>query len=86
MRLIPSVQVSQIGDILRAFGQNPTESNVKRLTHNHRPGEHKSLNGCSKCKQLNFIDIIEERSIFEVFVPILQTICKNRSSDTEDFI
>ena len=33
------VQVSQIGDILRALGQNPTESDVKKLTHNHRPGE-----------------------------------------------
>ena len=32
------VQVSQIGDILRALGQNPTESDVKKLTHNHRPG------------------------------------------------
>jgi len=60
------VQVSQIGDILRALGQNPTESDVKKLTHNHRP---------------------EERITFEVFLPILQTICKNRSSDTaEDFI
>ena len=33
------VQVSQIGDILRALGQNPTESDVKKLTHDHRPGE-----------------------------------------------
>ena len=81
------VQVSQIGDILRALGQNPTESDVKKLTHNHRPGEHKSLNGSSQCKQLNFIGLIEERITFEVFLPILQTICKNRSSDTaEDFI
>ena len=33
------VQVSQIGDILRALGQNPTESDVKKLTHDHRPGQ-----------------------------------------------
>jgi len=60
------VQVSQIGDILRALGQNPTESDVKKLTHNHRP---------------------EERVNFEVFLPILQAISKNRSADTaEDFI
>lgn len=37
------VQVSQIGDILRALGQNPTESDVKKLTHNHRPGEQINL-------------------------------------------
>jgi hypothetical protein len=32
----------------------------------------------------NFIDVLEERITFEMFLPILQTICKNRSSDTAE--
>ena len=32
------IQVTQIGEALRALGQNPTESDVKRLSHQHRPG------------------------------------------------
>lgn len=32
------IQVSQIGEVLRALGQNPTESDVKKLSHQHRPG------------------------------------------------
>lgn len=32
------IHVSQIGDALRALGQNPTESEVKRFTHQHKPG------------------------------------------------
>lgn len=79
------VQVSQIGDILRALGQNPTESDVKKLTHDHRPGQ-----WFFNIFLIYFILIffyLEERINFEVFLPILQAICKNRSSDTaEDFI
>jgi len=60
------IQVTQIGDVLRALGQNPTESDVKKLSHQHRP---------------------DERVSFDVFLPILQSISKNRSTDTaEDFI
>lgn len=33
------IQVNQIGDVLRALGQNPTEIEVKKLTHQHRPDE-----------------------------------------------
>ncbi|KAG8223658.1 hypothetical protein J437_LFUL001765 [Ladona fulva] len=33
------IQVTQIGDALRALGQNPTESDVKKFTHQHRPDE-----------------------------------------------
>ncbi|MPC30441.1 Myosin-2 essential light chain [Portunus trituberculatus] len=33
------IQVSQIGEVLRALGQNPTEADVKKLSHQHRPGE-----------------------------------------------
>ena len=80
------VQVSQIGDILRALGQNPTESDVKKLTHNHRPGTtfwplHIAF------ELLSFFCFTEARVNFEVFLPILQAISKNRSADTaEDFI
>jgi len=59
------IHVSQLGDVLRALGQNPTEAEVKKC-----------------CHQLK-----EERITFEVFLPILQTVSKNRSTDTaEDFI
>lgn len=36
------IHVTQIGDALRALGQNPTESDVKKFTHQHKPGK----NGC----------------------------------------
>nr|CAD7262858.1 unnamed protein product [Timema shepardi] len=31
------IHVTQIGDVLRALGQNPTESDVKKFTHQHKP-------------------------------------------------
>ena len=30
------IAVSLIGDVMRALGQNPTESEVKKLIHEHR--------------------------------------------------
>lgn len=33
------IHVTQIGDALRALGQNPTESDVKKFTHQHKPGK-----------------------------------------------
>jgi len=60
------IQVTQIGEVLRALGQNPTEADVKRLSHQHRP---------------------DERISFEQFLPILQTISRQRPVDTaDDFI
>ncbi|KAH6930241.1 hypothetical protein HPB50_012253 [Hyalomma asiaticum] len=60
------INISQLGDVLRALGQNPTEADVKKCCHQLRP---------------------DERISFDVFLPILQTISKNRSTDTaEDFI
>ncbi|KAM7314637.1 hypothetical protein ISCGN_004421 [Ixodes scapularis] len=60
------INISQLGDVLRALGQNPTEAEVKKCCHQLRP---------------------DERISFDVFLPILQTISKNRSTDTaEDFI
>jgi len=60
------INISQLGDALRALGQNPTEAEVKKCCHQHKP---------------------DERISFEVFLPILQTVSKSRSTDTaEDFI
>jgi len=60
------ISISQLGDALRAMGQNPTETDVRKCAHTLKP---------------------DDRISFEVFLPILQTISKNRSSDTaEDFI
>lgn len=59
------IATSQLGDVLRALGQNPTEAEVKKSV------------SCLK----------EERMSFDVFLPILQTIARNRSTDSaEDFI
>jgi len=60
------ISVSQLGDVLRALGQNPTEAEVKKC--------------CSQLKP-------DDRIGFDVFLPILQTVCKSRCTDTaEDFI
>ncbi|XP_015783002.1 myosin-2 essential light chain [Tetranychus urticae] len=60
------INVSQLGDVLRALGQNPTEAEVKKC-----------------CNQLRS----DDRIGFDVFLPILQTVSKNRCTDTaEDFI
>jgi Ca2+-binding EF-hand superfamily protein len=37
------IHVTQIGDALRALGQNPTESDVKKFTHQHKPGKNSFL-------------------------------------------
>lgn len=37
------IHVSQIGDALRALGQNPTESDVKKYTHQHKSDERVSF-------------------------------------------
>ena len=60
------INVSQLGDVLRALGQNPTEAEVKRCSSQLKP---------------------DQRISFEVFLPILQTISKSKTSDTAaDFI
>ena len=33
------ILVTQISDVLRALGQNPTEADVKRVSAQHKPGE-----------------------------------------------
>lgn len=60
------ISVSQLGDVLRALGQNPTEAEVKKCSTSLKP---------------------DDRIGFEVFLPILQAVSKNRTTDTaEDFI
>ncbi|XP_076343380.1 myosin-2 essential light chain-like [Tachypleus tridentatus] len=60
------ISISQLGDAFRAMGQNPTEAEVKRCSHQLKS---------------------DERITFEVFLPMMQAVNKNRSSDTaEDFI
>ncbi|XP_033731968.1 myosin-2 essential light chain-like [Pecten maximus] len=60
------ISASQLGDVLRALGQNPTEHEVKKCGYSSNP---------------------DARVSFEVFIPILQTISKNRDQATlEDYI
>lgn len=60
------ISVSQLGDVLRALGQNPTEAEVKKCCNQHKP---------------------DDRITFDVFLPILQAICKSKSTNSaEDFI
>jgi len=37
------ISVSYIGDVMRALGQNPTESDVKKLVHEHRADDRVSF-------------------------------------------
>lgn len=56
----------QIGEVLRAMGQNPTETEVKKCGYHNDP---------------------EARITFEQFMPIWNTINKNRdTSSIEEFI
>jgi myosin light chain 6 len=60
------IYAHQLGEVLRAMGQNPTEAEVK------------------KCGYHNDQDV---RISFEQFLPILQTITKNRDTSTlDDFV
>jgi Ca2+-binding EF-hand superfamily protein len=43
------IHVTQIGDALRALGQNPTESDVKKFTHQLKSGK-SDLQMCYYCK------------------------------------
>lgn len=60
------IAAAQLGDVLRALGQNPTEIEVKKCGYANNP---------------------DARISFEVFIPILQTISKNRDHATfDDFV
>ena len=57
------ISVAQVGDVIRALGQNPTEADLKKC-----------------CDQLN----PEDRISFDTFMPILQTVVKNKRKYTVD--
>ncbi|KAK3579741.1 hypothetical protein CHS0354_002388 [Potamilus streckersoni] len=59
------IAASQLGDVLRSLGQNPTEAEVKKCGYANNP---------------------EARISLEIFLPILQTISRNRDHATyEDY-
>ncbi|CAG2174013.1 unnamed protein product [Oppiella nova] len=57
------VSVGQVGDVIRALGQNPTEADIKKCCEIYKP---------------------EDRISFETFMPIMQTIVKNRKKYSVD--
>jgi myosin light chain 6 len=60
------IYAHQLGEVLRAMGQNPTEAEVKKCGYHNDP---------------------DFRISFEMFLPILATISKNRDNSTlEDFV
>lgn len=60
------IYAHQLGEVLRAMGQNPTEAETKKCGYHNDP---------------------DVRISFEMFLPILQTVSKNRDTSTlEDFI
>jgi len=60
------IYAHQLGEVLRAMEQNPTEAEVRKCGYDKDP---------------------ECRISFEVFLPILQTVSKNRDTSTlDDFI
>ncbi|EPB76202.1 EF hand [Ancylostoma ceylanicum] len=60
------ISVQQVGDVLRALGQNPTEAEISRC--------------CGSYEK-------EARLSFEDFVPIFQSVSKNREKHTvEEFV
>jgi len=68
--MIPS---NQVGDVLRALGQNPTESEVKRLVQSQPPP---TTNGNAPSTA--------PRISFETFLPILQAVSSKPIKDTAD--
>ena len=60
---VPYILYEQIGDVIRALGQNPTESDIKKC--------------CDKFKP-------EDRISFETFMPIMQTVVKNKTKYSVD--
>jgi len=60
------IYAQQIGEVLRALGQNPTEAEVKKCGYHNDP---------------------DARISFEMFLPIYNTVSKNRDTSTvEDFV
>ena len=51
------IPVSQIGDVMRALGQNPTESEVKKLVVEHRADDRVTFEQFLPIMQVNIISI-----------------------------
>ena len=94
------ISVNLIGDVMRALGQNPTESEVlqkiihlKSLKFLSSEG-HRKETSTNNSKTLTFYAQIkklvhehhraDDRVAFEVFLPMLSAICQRRSTDTTE--
>lgn len=78
------IQQQQIGECLRALGQNPTESDVKKFTHQLKPDDRISFEVFLPIYQVNY-----QSNIFKIAMikNLFQAISKQRSGDTaDDFI
>ena len=83
---------SQLGEVLRALGQNPTEAEVKKCGYQADKGIIKQLQhsvvilgGHSSYE--NFSNVLDYRISFEQFLPIYSTVSKNKDTSTlEDFV
>lgn len=59
------IHVAQVGDALRALGQNPTESDVKKCTHQLKPDERISFEVFLPIYQVNntTLQLLESRGV-----------------------
>ena len=73
------IAVSQVGDVLRALGQNPTESEVAKCTETWRD------KGCNyRTHHSTEAFNSEQRITFEEFLPIYQSINKAKTTHSVD--
>jgi myosin light chain 6 len=74
------IPVSQIGEVVRALGQNPTESDVKKLVVEHLTEDRVTFEVFLPIMQVSPVHL-------SVLTSSLQTICSRRSTDTcDDFV
>lgn len=52
------IHVAQVGDALRALGQNPTESDVKKCTHHLKPDERISFEVFLPIYQVTYLSVL----------------------------
>lgn len=74
------ISVNQVGEVLRALGQNPTESEVKRLVQT-------STQFCADDIETVLQGKADARVTFEQFLPMLQAVSSKQITDTvDDFV
>lgn len=79
------IQQQQIGECLRALGQNPTESDVKKFTHQLKPDERISFEVFLPIYQVRFLQDLAQ--LVDKKYKFFKAISKQRSGDTaDDFI